>query len=113
MHKQAFEPSPLQDFCIADPSNSVLKFLKNVTFRAAMVNGLACKDPKIAEATDFFFTGLHIMGNTSNKVGSKVTPANVAQIPGLNTLGISIARIDYAPWGLNPPHTHTLEPQRS
>ncbi len=23
-----------------------------------------------------------------------------------NTLGISIVRIDYAPWGINPPHTH-------
>ncbi|KAL8480190.1 hypothetical protein ACS0TY_026928 [Phlomoides rotata] len=31
---------------------------------------------------------------------------NVAQIPGLNTLGISLARIDFAPWGVNPPHTH-------
>ncbi|KAF5206039.1 Germin-like protein, partial [Thalictrum thalictroides] len=27
-------------------------------------------------------------------------------IPGLNTLGISLVRIDYAPYGLNPPHTH-------
>ncbi|GFY87462.1 RmlC-like cupins superfamily protein [Actinidia rufa] len=39
-------------------------------------------------------------------VGSIVTPANVAQIPGLNTLGISMVRIDYAPYGQNPPHTH-------
>ncbi|RVW25747.1 putative germin-like protein 2-1 [Vitis vinifera] len=51
-------------------------------------------------------TGLRVPGNTSNKVGSMVTPANVAQIPGLNTLGISLARVDYAPYGLNPPHTH-------
>ena len=35
-----------------------------------------------------------------------VTQANVAQIPELNTLSISLARIDYAPYGLNPPHTH-------
>ncbi|XVF42483.1 hypothetical protein PTKIN_Ptkin01aG0366900 [Pterospermum kingtungense] len=29
------------------------------------------------------------------------------QIPGLNTLGISLARLDNAPYGgLNPPHTH-------
>ncbi|XVF06493.1 hypothetical protein REPUB_Repub06bG0053000 [Reevesia pubescens] len=46
-------------------------------------------------------------GNTSNELGSKVTPVNVEQIPGLNTLGISLARIDYAPYGgLNPPHTY-------
>ncbi|KAG8366009.1 hypothetical protein BUALT_Bualt17G0031500 [Buddleja alternifolia] len=31
---------------------------------------------------------------------------NVNQIPGLNTLGVSLVRIDYAPYGLNPPHTH-------
>ncbi|CAN6457445.1 unnamed protein product [Victoria cruziana] len=35
-----------------------------------------------------------------------VTAVNVQQIPGLNTLGISLARIDFAPRGLNPPHTH-------
>ncbi|KAL0407549.1 UNVERIFIED_CONTAM: putative germin-like protein 2-2 [Sesamum latifolium] len=58
------------------------------------------------QATDFFFSGLHMPANTWNPVGSKVTPVNVVQIPGLNTLGISMARIDFAPWGVNPPHTH-------
>ncbi|XP_052117561.1 rhicadhesin receptor-like [Arachis duranensis] len=38
--------------------------------------------------------------------GSIVTGANVEKIPGLNTLGVSLSRIDYAPGGLNPPHTH-------
>lgn len=36
-----------------------------------------------------------------------MTTVNVDQIPGLNTLGISVVRIDYAPnGGQNPPHTH-------
>lgn len=70
------------------------------------VNGLACKDPKLVQATDFFFSGLNMIGNTSNAVGSRVTPVTVAQIPGLNTLGISMARVDFALWGINPPHTH-------
>ena len=71
------------------------------------VNGKFCKDPKLATAKDFFFSGLDIARNTSNPLGSVVTPANVDQIPGLNTLGISLARVDYAPYGgLNPPHTH-------
>ena len=35
-----------------------------------------------------------------------MTQVNVAMLPGLNTLGVSLARIDYAPYGLNPPHTH-------
>jgi len=70
------------------------------------VNGQACKDPETVQANNFSFSGLHLPGNTSNPVGSKVTPVTVAQLPGLNTLGISMARIDIAPWGINPPHTH-------
>ena len=70
------------------------------------VNGKFYKDPKLATPNDFFFSGLRLPGNTSNKLGSMVTPANVAQIPGLNTLGVSLARVDYAPYGLNPPHIH-------
>lgn len=70
------------------------------------VNGVVCKESEVVTADDFFFSGLHKVGNTSNPVGSKVTPVNVVQIPGLNTLGISLARIDYAPLGINPPHTH-------
>ena len=31
---------------------------------------------------------------------------NVDMLPGLNTLGISLARLDFAPYGLDPPHTH-------
>ncbi|KAK9074153.1 hypothetical protein SSX86_006750 [Deinandra increscens subsp. villosa] len=90
----ASDPSPLQDFCVADPNSQVL------------VNGLVCKDPKLVQANDFLFRGLNVMGNTSNDVGSNVTQVTVAQVPGLNTLGISMARIDFAPMGINPPHTH-------
>ncbi|KAM7524820.1 hypothetical protein LguiA_014722 [Lonicera macranthoides] len=73
---------------------------------AVMLNGFACKNPMQVQANDFFFSGLHLTGNMSNPVGSKVTPVTVAQLPGLNTLGISMVRIDYAPLGMNPPHTH-------
>ncbi|CDP12574.1 unnamed protein product [Coffea canephora] len=90
----ASDPNPLQDFCVSIPNSPV------------MVNGFACKDPKLVQANDFLFSGLHLAGNTSNAVGSRVTPVSVAQILGLNTLGISLARLDYASWGLNPPHTH-------
>ncbi|CAN6545992.1 unnamed protein product [Malus baccata var. baccata] len=90
----ASDPSSLQDFCVADKAS-------------VLVNGFACKDSKLVDANDFFFSGLHLAaGNISNPVGSRVTPVNAVQIPGLNTLGISMVRIDYAPWGINPPHTH-------
>ncbi|XP_073100754.1 putative germin-like protein 2-1 [Elaeis guineensis] len=90
----ASDPSQLQDFCVADLKSPVL------------VNGFVCKPPMHVTADDFFFSGLDKPGNTSNQLGSKVTQVNVNQIAGLNTLGISLARIDYAPYGLNPPHTH-------
>lgn len=92
----ASDPSPLQDFCVAvdEPENGLF------------VNGKFCKNPNMVKAEDFFFYGLQNAGDTSNKFGFNVTTVNVEQIPGLNTLGISIVRIDYAPYGLNPPHTH-------
>ena len=74
-------------------------------FSAVFVNGKFCKDPKLVTADDFF-RSVNIPGNTTNKVGSNVTAVTVEQLPGLNTLGISLARIDFAPRGLNPPHTH-------
>ena len=60
----------------------------------------------MVNASDFSSSGLHITGNTSNPVGSRVTPMTATQIPGLNSLDISLVRIDYAPWGINPPHSH-------
>ncbi|KRG94453.1 hypothetical protein GLYMA_19G086000v4 [Glycine max] len=82
----AYDPSPLQDFCVA----------------AKEKDG----DPKLVKPEDFF---LHVEpGNTDNPNNAQVTPVSVSvdQLPGLNTLGISLARIDFAPKGINPPHTH-------
>ena len=86
------DPDLLQDVCVADLSSGV------------KVNGFTCKENVSAE--DFFFVGLAKTGLTNNTFGSLVTAANVQKIPGLNTLGVSMSRIDYAPGGLNPPHTH-------
>ncbi|KAG2705509.1 hypothetical protein I3760_05G057400 [Carya illinoinensis] len=84
----ASDPSPLQDFCVA-------------------VDKKFCKDPKDVKAEDFFFQGrLNVARDTSGKQGSNVIAVTVEQFPGLNTLGISLARLDFAPYGQNPPHTH-------
>ncbi|KAG2705508.1 hypothetical protein I3760_05G057400, partial [Carya illinoinensis] len=92
----ASDPSPLQDFCVAvDKYDSVF------------VNRKFCKDPKDVKAEDFFFQGrLNVARDTSGKQGSNVIAVTVEQFPGLNTLGISLARLDFAPYGQNPPHTH-------
>ncbi|CAK7357329.1 unnamed protein product [Dovyalis caffra] len=87
----ASDPSPLQDFCVAEHSNSVT------------INGFACLDPELVNADHFFFSGLHVPGNTSNALGFGPRPT---QIPGLNTLGINLARADFATEGVLPPHTH-------
>ncbi|RWR81893.1 germin-like protein subfamily 1 member 13 [Cinnamomum micranthum f. kanehirae] len=55
----AYDPSPLQDICVAEKVHIIL-----------LANGFVCKDIKMV------------------------------------TAGISLARIDFAPYGDNPPHTH-------
>ena len=71
-----------------------------------MVNGLACIDAKLVQPDHLFTSGLHIPRNTSNKFGSVVSLITVSQVLGLNTFGIALVRIDYAPWGVVPPHMH-------
>ncbi|KAK4393698.1 Germin-like protein subfamily 1 member 7 [Sesamum angolense] len=92
----AYDPDQLQDFCVA----------VNDSKAAVFVNGKICKDPKTVTSDDFFISGFNKPGNTSNPFGSKVTHAFVADLPGLNTLGVSLVRIDFAPNGVNPPHEH-------
>ncbi|EYU35378.1 hypothetical protein MIMGU_mgv1a013478mg [Erythranthe guttata] len=86
------DPEMLQDICVADLTSAV------------KVNGFTCKSNVTAD--DFFFAGLAKPALTNTTTGAAVTGANVQRIPGLNTLGVSLGRIDYAPGGLNPPHTH-------
>ncbi|QCD98375.1 rhicadhesin receptor-like [Vigna unguiculata] len=89
----ASDPDPLQDLCVADLASGI------------KVNGFPCKDGAV-NASDFFSDILAKPGATNNTYGSLVTGANVQKIPGLNTLGVSMSRVDYAPGGINPPHTH-------
>ncbi|XP_024526190.1 putative germin-like protein 2-1 [Selaginella moellendorffii] len=89
------DPDALQDFCVRDTSAT-----------APIINGFTCKPAAATAAADFKFSGLQKSGNTNNKLGSAVTAANVISFPGLNTLGVSFARADYAPFGVNAPHVH-------
>ncbi|XP_044429694.1 germin-like protein 5-1 [Triticum aestivum] len=91
-HVDAFDPNPLQDFCVADPTSKVHE------------NGVACKDPAAVVAEDFLFGGLDKPGGkTSKRFGFT---ANQVQIPGLNTLGESHVRLDVVPGGVFPVHYH-------
>lgn len=85
-----------------------IMLIKLLFVSAVRVNGFACKNPTNVSADDFFKAAMldKPRDTAVNKVGSNITLINVMEIPGLNTLGISIVRVDYAPLGLNPPHTH-------
>ncbi|CAN6809516.1 unnamed protein product [Brassica oleracea] len=93
-HTAFAETNMLQDLCVAD-------------LKGAKVNGYACKDPSQITPEDFYYIGLAAAADTSNTaMGSAITAGNVEKIPGLNMMGTSMSRIDYAPGGLNPPHLH-------
>jgi len=78
----------------------------DLTFYAVYVNGEFCKDPKRVTTNDFYTSGLNVPGNTIIGPGARNTVVDVERLPGLNTLGVDIARYDFAPGGLDPPHTH-------
>ena len=74
----------VQDFCVAN--------LKGPDGPA----GYPCKTEAKVTVDDFVFSGLGKAGNTSNIIKAAVTPAFVAQFPGVNGLGLSLARLDLA-----------------
>ncbi|KAK8535371.1 hypothetical protein V6N13_081510 [Hibiscus sabdariffa] len=85
--------SDASDFCVADltaPQGPI---------------GYACKTSELVTVNDFVFSGLR-EGNTSNLMKAAVTSAFSAQFPGVNGLGISVARLDLAVGGVVPMHTH-------
>ncbi|RWV81620.1 hypothetical protein GW17_00056939, partial [Ensete ventricosum] len=89
----AADPDMLQDICVADLDSGSSSSPSLLDFIAWICCLLA-------------YVGLAKPGATNTTMGSLVTAANVEKIPGLNTLGVSMSRVDYAPGGLNPPHTH-------
>ncbi|XP_054784779.1 germin-like protein subfamily 3 member 1 [Prosopis cineraria] len=82
------------DFCVAD------------LMAAEGPAGYPCKAAANVTADDFVYTALAKSGNTTNIISAAVSPAFVAQFPGVNGLGISAARLDLAPNGVIPFHTH-------
>ncbi|OIW17087.1 hypothetical protein TanjilG_20192 [Lupinus angustifolius] len=84
----------VNDFCVADLNGP------------DGPSGYPCKPPTKVTTHDFVYAGLAASGNTTNIINAAVTPAFVAQFPGLNGLGLSAARLDIASGGVIPLHTH-------
>jgi len=92
----AADPDPLQDYCVADLTSTVV------------VNGLPCKPRDTVTAKDFTYTGLRKPSNPTSvsETGATADLASVQQLPGLNTMGLTHARLDFAIGGVVPLHTH-------
>ncbi|XP_024542628.1 germin-like protein subfamily 1 member 13 [Selaginella moellendorffii] len=88
------DPDPLQDFCVKDPNSKVF------------VNGASCKDPTRVTVDDFTSTVLRQAPVTNNTLRIQVDLVDIRMFPGLNTQGLSIARLAFGPFGVNPPHSH-------
>ncbi|CAL0311935.1 unnamed protein product [Lupinus luteus] len=89
------DPDPIQDYCIADNTNTFF------------INGVPCINPKQASSSHFVTSALSKSGNTSsNKFGFSVTSTNTVNLPGLNTLGLVLVRVDIEGNGIVPPHSH-------
>lgn len=59
------------------------------------------------QASDFFYSGKTIVvAHNFFSMSSLIIPVNMAQLPGLNTLGVSMAHLYYGPGGINPPHSY-------
>ncbi|KAI3910671.1 hypothetical protein MKW92_004272 [Papaver armeniacum] len=88
------DPDALQDFCVADVN------------AATSINGFPCKLEVDVSSSDFFFSGLMNEVDTDGIFGIGTSTGNVRSFPGLNTLGLSTSRVDFAPNGSIPLHTH-------
>ncbi|GJN25445.1 hypothetical protein PR202_gb13272 [Eleusine coracana subsp. coracana] len=74
--------------------------------RKLFMNGFPCKDPTTVVASDFKTLLLNHAGDLNNMVRSSVNMVTATEFPGLNTLGLSVARTDVAPGGAVLPHYH-------
>ncbi|KAJ7556732.1 hypothetical protein O6H91_05G095700 [Diphasiastrum complanatum] len=90
----AADPDPLQDFCVADLTKDIY------------VNGYPCKKPASVTTEDFVYDGLVIPSPTNNSFRASAQFAQVDTFPGLNTIGLTFARLQFAAGGVIRPHTH-------
>ncbi|XP_021908753.1 germin-like protein subfamily 1 member 1 [Carica papaya] len=91
------DPDPLQDYCVANPKPALSFY----------TNGAPCIDPALARSSHFSTSVLAMPGDTkANPFGFNVTLTNTLNLPGLNTMGLTMARVDIEANGLVPPHSH-------
>ncbi|XP_020580801.1 germin-like protein 2-4 [Phalaenopsis equestris] len=98
LHSTSSDPDPIQDFCIPDPGPSPILLSHLSTY--------PCKNPSNTTSDDFVFSGARSPSKTSPGTGFAGLSVTPSLFPALNTLGVSFARADLEPGGVNPPHYH-------
>jgi quercetin dioxygenase-like cupin family protein len=89
----ASDPSPINDYCPTDFNSTLVS------------NFLPCKP--VATVSDFYFTGFRADAATNNPLGfGFILGFASGSYPGLNTLGLAVAKVNYAKGGVSSPHTH-------
>ncbi|KAF7019685.1 hypothetical protein CFC21_032842, partial [Triticum aestivum] len=83
-----------KEFCVADLASSDTPA------------GYPCKPQAAVTADDFYYRGLGTTGPTVNPFKISLSSAFVTSFPGVNGLGISAARVDFAVGGVVPLHWH-------
>ncbi|KAF7846983.1 hypothetical protein BT93_L3514 [Corymbia citriodora subsp. variegata] len=92
-------------FVMADHEN-LQDMCPTATSTTLFMNGYPCKSSANISASDFKSSKLSNPGDTDNYYQSAVTLATAADFPGLNTLGLSIARSDIEVDGMVVVHAH-------
>ncbi|PIN18044.1 hypothetical protein CDL12_09300 [Handroanthus impetiginosus] len=89
------DPNPLHDYCVANVKGP----------RNFFSNLVPCINPDETSVSHFATSALSEPGDM-NQFNFNVTLTNINNLPGLNTLGLAMARADIAVNGLVPPHSH-------
>ncbi|CAF2051489.1 germin-like protein subfamily 1 member 1 [Brassica napus] len=98
MGRVSSDPDPLQDYCVSPPHSP---------HQHIFLNGNLCKDPTKVTVSDFTTSALSKPGDTrANPFMTNVTLTTTANLPGLNTMGLTMGRIDFGASGVVPPHVH-------
>ncbi|KAJ6790965.1 germin-like protein 2-4 [Iris pallida] len=94
------DPDPVQDFCIPEPGPGPVRLTHLPTY--------PCKSPANVTSNDFVFSNLTSppSSNFSPSTGFSGKAVTPVEFPALHTLGMSFARADFLPSGVNPPHYH-------
>ncbi|XP_049404410.1 germin-like protein subfamily 1 member 1 [Solanum stenotomum] len=88
------DPDPLQDYCVAD------------TKKESFYNGVPCINPQNVDISHFATSALSKAGKIGMVFGFNVTLTTIFNLPGMNTQGLTMARIDIGPNSLVSPHSH-------